>query len=192
MRSLPMLAGVGLLSFLALPAVAQQSGQEETWSSKVVTHFETFCYQTGASFQHAVALADMLEKQEISDKNLAGVMPLDDVEDGKGYVLELDKPGKRAILMAVVTGQDACSIAATGADQDEVMSSMSENYRLREVATNDIGLQVNTLYIPDGTSESIRESHHKGMIAIMKNKPGASVDTMTISYIPPRTAKVKF
>ena len=53
--------------------------------------------------------------------------------------------------------------------RDEVMASMSEFYRLREVATDDLGLQVNTLYIA-----------------------GASVDAMTLRYIPPRTAKVAF
>ncbi|WP_192036173.1 hypothetical protein [Halomonas sp. YLGW01] len=192
MRSLSILARAGMLSLLPLSAMAKEPIEEEPWPVKLVSHFEAFCYQTDASFPKAVALANVLEKQEIPSEMMAAFMPLNDVDDAKGYLLERDDVRQRAIFLGVVTGKDACSVAGTGISQDEVIASMSENYRLREVASTDIGLQISTMYIPGGTSDATREAHRKGMIAITKGKSGATAETMTLAYIPPRTAKETF
>lgn len=191
MKFIPRLVGVCMAS-IALSAMAKAPNIKEPWPSKLVTYFEMFCYQTDATLSRAVAMAEILEMREIAQEKLAPMMPLNDVDEGRGYILEHSEADQKGIFMLVVTNQDACSVAGMGINYDEVIESMSENYRLREFVRDDIGLQINTFYIPGGTSGHIKEVHRRGIIGILTNKPGESTDTITLSYIPPRSAQESF
>lgn len=165
---------------------------EESWALKLVNYFEMYCYQTGADFSRTTSMADALEMQEIPRDKLIGMMPLNDIEDGKGYLLEHDEVSQQGILMMAVSGLDACSVTGSNIEHGDVLEYMSREYHLLEFFKGDTGLQINTLYIPGGNSEAVEEAHEKGVISIMHSKPNAISNGITIGYLPPRTTQVVY
>src|SRR5690554_6928738 len=185
MRKITMLS----ISFALISSAMATSTDEEAWSLKLVNHFEMYCFRTGANFSTITSMAEALELQEIPQKMLVGMMPINDVEDGKGYVLEHDEESSKGIMLMAVRGQDACSVIGANLGNESAVEYVLKEYQLVEFFKDDVGLQVTNLYIPGGDSESYEEVRERGVIYIVKSKPGSPSKGMTIGYLPPITAK---
>lgn len=98
------------------------------------------------------------------------------VDDEKGIFLAFGQP-------------NACSINVQGVDFLPIKKTIIEQFQLAHVRTNDIGLQINELYIPGGVSGSKKEFAELGGVALMYPKPSMGNHGGTIAYIPPEQAK---
>lgn len=175
--------------YMMISSAIASSPDKDSWSLKLVNYFEMYCYQTDASFPRATSMADALEMQEIPQEMLIGMMPINDVEDKRGYLLEHDEVSQQGIIMMAVSDQDACSVIGANIEHGDVIEYMKKEYHLFEFFKNDTGLQINTLYIPSGESNAVEEAHNKGVIAIINSKPNTTSKGITISYLPPRTTQ---
>lgn len=66
---------------------------------------------------------------------------------------------------------------------------MNNNYKLKLLNSNNIGLSVNELYIPGGVKGTVGEAGRNGVIGIAYAKDN---DSITVSFISPETAKKLF
>lgn len=114
--------------------------------------------------------------------------------NGRSFVVKLEIKGKdveKAIFLGV-SDRNTCSIYANGYDAKKVFASAKLTYRLFSVMRDDLGLQVNEMFVPEGTSKRISEAHEKGIVGVMMVKPGSDDDAITLSYVPPETAEQVF
>lgn len=188
MRLMLKITIAGVLFTITSSAMAT-SPDEDSWSLKLVNYFEMYCYQTDANLPRITSMADALGLQEIPQGMLSGIMPINDVEEGKGYVLEHDDVSQKGIIMMAVSGQDACSIIGANIEHESAIEYVLKEYQMIELFKHDVGLQSTTLYIPGGESKATEEAYKKGVVAIVNNKPGSISNGITISFLPPRTAQ---
>lgn len=155
--------------------------------------FEMHCYRPSADFKTIVGAAEALKLKPIP-KELEPLMAPEE-GGGRGFVVKLEKAdGKvmKAILLGV-SPRNTCSVYANGYNAEVVLTSARETYQLFSIMRDDIGLQVNEMFVPGGKSKQKSEAREKGVIAVMISKPkSGGGDAITLSYISPDTAKQLF
>ena len=154
-----------------------------------VKQFDELCYRTEAQFDRVsrVAKARGLEK---ASGQLQELLSSGKAADGDSYVITFDQDNPQVMVLGL--GKNGtCAVFAAGYGADDVEASLKTHFRLLEVASDDMGLQVATMYVPDGTTQMISEAHEKGIVFIMRSKPGAtdSGDEIILTYAPPAVAK---
>lgn len=144
-----------------------------------VEAFEMFCYGPRGTRAAALRLVKVMDLPEVPEQVRDAFAPVDDDGGTLAYVVVLEKPERRAIIVAL--GREGiCSVSSSGYDLAKSRTFMQEHYKLEEWARNETGLQVSEFFFPAG-----RDSD--GVISIMSSKFGDP--TMTIAYMAPEAAE---
>ena len=146
--------------------------------------FEMYCYQSAANYQRVVATAKALNLPPVPEKFMA-VMGAQ-VGSGSGFVVVNDKAKRRMMLLGA-SDQNTCSVFAQGYDIEAIKASLVDNYHLKVIHREDLGLQINEMHIPNGVKGTVGEGSKYGMIGLVYPKDPAA-DSITISFVPPETA----
>lgn len=158
--------------------------------SPTIRMFEMHCYRTGADFHTIVAAAEVMKLKPIPDALQPLMAPQEG--EGRGFVLEVEREGGKVsnAIMLGVSDLNACSVSSYGNGAESILEEARDIYRLRSVARDDLGLQVNELFVPDGRTGHMSEAHEKGLIGAMVAKPhSGSGDAITLSYLSPKAVK---
>lgn len=153
-----------------------------------VEMFEMYCYRNTSNFERIVALSE-LSKLSPAPKELNQLIATES-SAGRAFVIEKSKDPERLMLLGV-TKANTCSIFASGYDIGAIQESMQENYHLKSIMTDDTGLQINEMLVPNGTTGTVFDTHENGVIGIIYLKDPKSQD-VTISFVPPEVAKQVF
>ena len=155
--------------------------------------FERHCFRPDAQYDTITALAEAMNLDPLP-ANLEPFMASQEGK-GKGYVVEVERDGSefKRILLLGASELNTCSVYAQGYQADEILEEAKLNYQLLSIMRDDVGLQVNEMFIPGGVSSRISEAHSKGVIGVMVAKPGSGAgDAITLSFTSPGTARKIF
>ena len=160
---------------------------DKTLQEKALVAFHTYCYSTNADFDYIERLIKPLGFKEMPEKYVKALSP---DSSSKNKVYQVGKfVDKKGIYLGF--GEPAnCSVNIQGADFLELKKMMIKEFQLLHVVTDDVGLQVNEMYVPGGTSGSGQEAAELGVIMMMYPKPSFDPSTGTISFMPPKQARV--
>jgi hypothetical protein len=159
---------------------------DENLTLKAVESFQGYCFATDANFVQIEKLISVLQLKQLPD-NYAAALGGPDAKKTKLYWIE-ESHDKKAIFLGF-SQPDACSIRIQNVDFLPIKKLMMEHFKLVHCFTDDVGLQINEMYVPGGISGSKIEAKKYGLIAFMYPKPSMGHSGGTISYIPPETAK---
>lgn len=171
-----------------LPAETEKAKDKPSFAvPKPVEAFEMYCYRTNAEYERVVDIAELMKLPQVPKKFDAIIGPM--VGGGKGFVIVNSSENRRMVLLGA-SDQGACSIFSMGYDETAIRDSLMENYKLKEVARDDTGLQVNEMFIPNGVKGTVGEGSEHGLVGITTAKAGDA--GITVSFVSPEAAKRTF
>lgn len=154
---------------------------------EVVKQFDLLCYGTNGN---PAQIARMVEAMDLkaAPPELMEMMSSGRGDQGKAYILEFNQEAER--LMVVGVGDNGtCSVYAGGFAAASVEAALKENFKLLEVAADQVGMQTMTMHVPGGTSNRLSEAHQKGVVSIVRSKDASGDNEILIGFIPPELAK---
>lgn len=181
-----------LLPDAAEPAApATIGGDVESSMSGVpeaVRLFDTYCYATNANQNQIVRLAEAMKLKTAPDE-LKEIMSSGRGDQAQAFLVSVDHSANKFM---VVGGADTgtCSFYAGGHNADAIEAALKQQFKLFQIAEDQVGLQIMTMHIPDGQANRVSETHLKGLITILRHKPNTGGDDgILISFIPPEVVK---
>lgn len=172
------------------PSAAKGSEQE---TPLPVQMFEAHCYRPGANYKTIVAAAEAMKLKPVPKRLEPLIAPQEG--SGRSFVVIIEKEDTKVVsaILLGVSDRNICSVYASGYDAKKVLASAKETYKLFSVMRDDIGLQINEMFVPGGTSKRISETHTNGVVGVMMAKPNSgNGDAITLSYVSPGAAKQIF
>jgi len=167
----------------------EKTGEESVVAAPTpMEAFDFYCYRSHADYRRVVAMAEAM-RLTLARKGAEAIFGAD-VGTGKAFLITNDKVKGQVILLGV-SDQNTCSIFSQGFGQAAIRSAMEENFRLKQIFKDDLGLQVKEMHVPGGVKGTQGEASESGIIGLIYAKD-PSFDQITVSFIPPATAQKVF
>ena len=154
----------------------------------VLESFQAFCWGPDAEIAQVKKMA-RTAKLKIVPPEISNAIAGPDSKRTQAYFLS--KEGDEYTILGI-SEPDVCVISYSGADSKRVKELLTAFFKPKLVHKDEVGLQTTETYVPGGSSGSITEAAHHGLIMFTYAKEATGVRAGTVSWMPPRTARLIF
>jgi hypothetical protein len=158
-------------------------------AQNVVERFQMYCFETEANFVRIERVVKAMKLKRFPD-DIAKAVAAPNSKKTKLYLVQ-NIDNNRYISLGFAQ-PNTCSINVQGIDFLAIKNLMIKQYKLTHFDTDDIGLQINTMYILGGGLANNKNAREFGAIFLVYGKPSMGYLGGTIGYLPPDTAKAYF
>ena len=154
----------------------------------VLESFQAFCWEPDAEFAQIEKMARAAKLKTVPPE-ISNAMAGPDSKRTQAYFLSKEGDG---YTILGISEPDVCVISYSGADSKRVKEFLTAYFKPNLVHKDEVGLQTTETYVLGGSSGSITEAARDGLIMFTYAKEATEVRAGTVSWMPPRTARLIF